>query len=88
MKDEKKYVVDILCLYENVLEDIYAKAGVIQLPQFRRQATRNGSLQENHSAPVQPDAHFKSPDPNDHMNRVSVPFVNLRKSNALYTSIT
>ena len=33
-KEEKKYddVVDILCSYENTLEDIYSKAGVINVP--------------------------------------------------------
>jgi hypothetical protein len=32
-KQEKKYddVVDILCSYENTLEDIYSKAGVIDV---------------------------------------------------------
>ena len=33
-KEEKKYddVVDILCSYENTLEDIYSKAGIIKVP--------------------------------------------------------
>lgn len=76
LKDEKKYddVVDILCEYENVIEDIYAKAEVIQLPPNARPAQAHGTLQDTHSAPDQPGGHFNQNDACDHMKDISVPF--------------
>lgn len=76
LKDEKCYddVVDILCAYENTLEDIYIKAGVIQPPARVRPAERYQCHRGHHSAPDQPDAHTIRQDPNDHMSQVSVPF--------------
>lgn len=79
LKDEKKYddVVDILDYYEQELEDIYAKAGVIQKP-----AETKGSLNQQKptsiegltSAADQPGAHCNKADENDHMKAITVPF--------------
>lgn len=76
LKDEKQYddVVDILCDYENTVEDIYAKAGVIQLPQDNRPAQPDGPLQGLHSDPDQPGGHSNRNDPEDHLQNISVPF--------------
>ncbi len=78
LKDEKKYddVVDILDFYEQELEDIYNKAGVITKP---KETTSNGiqeprSIAGLSSAPDQPRAHFNIADDNDHMKGISVPF--------------
>ena len=76
-KEEKKYddVVDILCSYENTLEDIYSKAGVINIPQGTKPATADGtSLTGARSNPSQPGAHIRRDDEQDHMRKVSVPF--------------
>ena len=76
MKDEKNYadVVDILSSYEDAIEDIYVKAGVIKKPDN----SQIGKLKENttssHSRPDQPGAHVTSEDSNDHMKGISVPF--------------
>lgn len=47
LKDEKKCddFVDILCFYENTLEEIYSKAGVINVPRNTAQAMPNGGLE-------------------------------------------
>lgn len=76
LKDEKKYddVVDILCFYENTLEEIYSKAGVINVPRNTAQAMPNGSLEGMQSAPDQPGAHITRHDDDDHMKDVCVPF--------------
>lgn len=76
LKDEKKYddVVDILCSYENTLEEIYLKAGVINVPPNAVQATPHGSLEGMQSAPDQPGAHTNINDADDHMKHVCVPF--------------
>lgn len=76
LKDEKKYddVVDILCEYENTIEDIYSKAGAIQVPPNVRPAQSYGHLVGAHSDPDQPGGHFNQEDECDHMNKISVPF--------------
>lgn len=76
LKDEKKYddVVDILCFYENTIEEIYSKAGVINMPRNDVQAMPNGSLEGRQSAPDQPGAHVTQTDDDDHMKDVCVPF--------------
>lgn len=76
LKDEKKYddVVDILCFYENTLEEIYSKAGVINVPRNTAQAMPNGSLEGMQSAPDQPGAHITRHDDDDHLKDVCVPF--------------
>lgn len=76
LKDEKKYddVVDILCFYENTLEDIYTKAGIINVPANAAQAMPHGSLEGMQSAPDQPGAHANVNDAEDHMKDVCVPF--------------
>lgn len=76
LKDEKKYddVVDILCEYENTVEEIYAKAGVIELPPDSRPAQPYGSLEGMHSDPDQPGGHINKGDDDDHMKDVKVPF--------------
>lgn len=75
-KQEKKYddVVDILCSYENTLEDIYSKAGVIDVPESSKPATTDGTLAGATSRPSQPGAHFRQADEQHHMKDVSVPF--------------
>lgn len=76
-KEEKKYddVVDILCSYENTLEDIYSKAGVITIPEGTKPATTGDtSLSGARSNPSQPGAHVRQDDKQDHMKVVSVPF--------------
>ena len=76
LKDEKKYddVVDILSFYEKTLEDIYVKAGVINLPTVARPDQAHESLSGSASSPDQPGAHVNRQDDNDHMKAVSVPF--------------
>ena len=77
LKDEKKYddVVDILDHYEQQLEDIYTKAGVIQKPADTEQGLQGTRLIQGLSAPPdQPGAHFNKVDDNDHMKGISVPF--------------
>lgn len=76
LKDEKKYddVVDILCFYENTLEDIYSKADKITVLQDAVQAMPSGSLKGMQSAPDQPGAHITRNDDQDHMKDVCVPF--------------
>ena len=64
-KVEKKYdhAVHMLCFYENTLEDIYSKAGKINVPESAVQAMPGGSLEVLQSAPDQ-----------DYMKDVCVPF--------------
>ena len=73
---EKKYddAVDILCFYENTLEDIYSKAGKINVPESAVQAMPSGSLEVLQSAPDQLGAHIRINDDQDHMKDVCVPF--------------
>ena len=66
LKDEKKYddVVDILDFYEQEIEDIYIKAGVVTNP---TETTSNGiqgptPIAGLSSAPDQPRAHFNTTD--------------------------
>lgn len=68
LKDEKKYddVVDVLCFYENTLEEIYIKAGIINVPA--------NAVQAMPSAPDQPGAHTNINDAEDNMKDVCVPF--------------
>ena len=76
LKDEKKYddVVDILCFYENTLEEIYSKVGVINMPRNTAQVMPSGSLEGMQSAPDQPGAHITRHDDDDHIKDVCVPF--------------
>ena len=76
LKDEKKYddVVDILDYYEQEIEDIYAKAGVITKPDNANERPKPGSIAGLSSAPDQPRAHFNTADDSDHMKEISVPF--------------
>ena len=76
LKDEKKYsdVVDILDYYENEVEDIYAKAGVIKKPAKVPNAPQPALIEGQSSLPDQPRAHFNKVDENDHMKVISVPF--------------
>ena len=75
-KEERKYddVVDILCTYENTLEDIYSKAGLIEVPKDTKSAVPNVSLSGATSRPDQPGAHAKRNDSDDHIKQVEVPF--------------
>ena len=75
-KEERKYddVVDILCTYENTLEDIYSKAGLIEVPKETKSAEPSVSLSGAASRPDQPGAHAKRNDSDDHMKQVEVPF--------------
>ena len=77
MKDEKKYedVVDILDSYEQELEDIYIRAGVVQKPKGPEQEHQGRITISGESAtPDQSAAHFNKIDANDHMKGISVPF--------------
>lgn len=76
LKDEKKYddTVDILCFYENTIEEIYTKAGEINQQHAQAPAIPHHSLQGEHSLPDQPGGHVNIPDPNDPMEGISVPF--------------
>jgi hypothetical protein len=75
LKDEKKYsdVVDILDYYENELEDIYAKANIIEKP-AKQNEQQSVSIEGQSSLPDQPRAHYNRVDESDHMKVVSVPF--------------
>ena len=72
----KKYhdVVNILCTYENTLEDIYVKAGLIEVPKGTKHAPSNVRLSGEASRPDQPGAHARKNDDDDHMKQVEVPF--------------
>lgn len=74
LKDERKYdgVVDILCFYENTIEEIYVKAG--KVVESQPEARPLQSLQGEHSNPDQPGGHVNRADPNDPMKDISVPF--------------
>jgi hypothetical protein len=76
LKDEKKYddVVDILDYYEQELENIYAKAGVIQKPAETKEGQKPTSIEGLTSAADQPGAHSNKADDNDHMKAIAVPF--------------
>lgn len=77
MKDEKKYedVVDILDSYEQELQDIYIKAGVVEKPEGPEQLKEPVRISSGESAtPNQAAAHFNKDDANDHMKGISVPF--------------
>ena len=73
LKDEKKYddVVDILDYYKQELEDIYAKAGVIEKPAETKKLM---SIEGQTSAADQPGAHFNKMNDNNHMKAIAVPF--------------
>ena len=74
MKDEKKYedVVDILDSYEQQLEDIYVRAGVVQKHKGPEQPA--SVINGESATPDQAAAHFNKDDANDHMEGISVPF--------------
>ena len=81
LKDEKKYshVVDILDYYEDELENIYTKAGVVEKPTDVSTVPADVSTVqpisiEGQSLPDQPGAHFTKVDENDHMKVISIPF--------------
>lgn len=77
LKDEKKYddVVDILDYYEQELEDIYAKAGIIEKPAETKEVKKLASIEGQTSAVDQPQAHFNKMDDDDHMKAaIAVPF--------------
>ena len=77
MKDEKKYedVVDILDSYEQELQDIYIKAGVVEKPEGPELLKEPVRISSGESAtPDQAAAHFNKDDANDHMKGISVPF--------------
>ena len=75
-KEERKYddVVDILCSYENTLEDMFEKAGLIEVPEGTEAAASGVSLSGAASRPDQPGAHIQNYGDNDHMKDVEVPF--------------
>ena len=75
-KEERKYddVVDILCSYENTLEDMFEKAGLIKVPEGTKAAASGVSLSGAASRPGQPGAHRRNYGDNDHMKDVEVPF--------------
>ena len=74
MKDEKKYedVVDILDSYEQELEDIYVRAGVVRKPNGPEQEQPARITSGESATPAA--AHFNKDDTNDHMKGISVPF--------------
>lgn len=76
MKDEKKYedVVDILDSYEQELEDIYIRAGVVRKPKGPEQEQPVRITSGESATPDQAAAHFNKDDANDHMKGISVPF--------------
>ena len=76
MKDEKKYedVVDILDSYEQELEDIYVRAGVVRKPNGPEQEQPARITSGASATPDQAAAHFNKDDANDHMKGISVPF--------------
>jgi hypothetical protein len=76
MKDEKKYedVVDILDSYEQELEDIYIRAGVVRKPKGPEQEQPVRITSGEPATPDQAAAHFNKDDANDHMKGISVPF--------------
>ena len=73
---EKKYddIVDILCSYENILEDIYSKAGVITVPEGTKLATTGDILFGAGSNRSQTGAQVRQFDKQDHMKGVFVLF--------------
>jgi hypothetical protein len=76
MKDEKKYedVADILDSYEQELEDIYIRAGIIRKPKGPEQEQPVRITSGESATPDQEAAHFNKDDANDHMKGISVPF--------------
>ena len=76
MKDEKKYedVVDILDGYEQQLEEIFIKAGVIQKPEEHQSVEPPRITSGQSSTADQARGHFNKDDENDYMKEVSVPF--------------
>ena len=56
------------------MEDIYSKAGLIEVPKGTKPAASNDSLSGVASRPDQPGAHAKKNDSNDHTRQVEVPF--------------
>ena len=74
MKDEKKYedVADISDSYEQQLEDIYVRAGVVQ--KHKGPAQPASVISGESATPDQAAAHFNKDDANDHMKGISVPF--------------
>ncbi len=75
MKDEKNYsdVVDILASYEDAIEDIYTKAGLICQKPDNGQAGNSEEILSR-SRPDQPGAHVTQEDNSDHMKGICVPF--------------
>ena len=64
--------MDILCSYENTIEEVYLKAGLVQHQQDP--AIPHQSLEGQHSLPDQPGGHINVPDENDPLKDISVPF--------------
>lgn len=64
--------MDILCSYENTIEEVYLKAGLVQHQQDP--AIPHQSLEGQHSLPDQPGGHINLPDENDPLKDISVPF--------------
>lgn len=75
LKDERKYsdVVDILDYYEEELENVYIRAGLVEKP-ANVSTVQPISIEGQSSLPDQPGAHFTKVDENDHMKVISVPF--------------
>ena len=74
MKDEKKYGVDILDGYEQQLEEIFIKAGVIQKPEEHQSVEPPCITSGQSSTADQARGHINKDDENDYMKEVSVPF--------------
>lgn len=68
LKDEKKYddVVHILSFYEDAVDEIYTKAGIVNPPENIRPAEPRSTLAGSASAPDQPGAHVSRQDADDH----------------------
>ena len=66
--------MDILDYYEQELEDIYAKVGVIHKPVVTKVGKQLTSIEGRTSAADQPGAHFNKADNSNHMKAIAMPF--------------